>query len=92
MKKGDAVRSKSSPDLGVLYVVAIPDGAVPGDIVTVASNDILIRGDSHMDDGDYDDLMVLEPCEMCVGRDAETHYTADHDEDYILRVMARDDE
>lgn len=92
MKIGDKVVSKSSPELGVLRVVGLEHEFVPHGIVTVASDTIEIRGDSNQDDDDFDDLKVTEPCTMCAGRDAETHITADHDEDYILKVMAADDD
>ena len=67
MKVGDAVRSKSHPDLGVMYVRYVEPELVPHRIVTVVSNDILIRGDSNMDDADFDDSQSPSPAVTAQG-------------------------
>lgn len=91
MKINDKVTSKSHPELGVMTVIYM-DGNYHGAIVTVKSDTgIMIRGDSDMDDDDYDDLQVTEPCKYCSPEDALTHITEDHDQNYVAKLEECDE-
>lgn len=99
MKVGDKVVSKEFPGLGVMTVRYVDPVTVPHRIVTLAIPEDAKDEEGNpswnaggLDDGDYEDLKVTEPCSTCAGRDAETHIRADHDEDYLINIMNADEE